>query len=75
MGTKTNGFRQTSRGRGFSPTQFNSCLIAIQMDEVFGAGNDHAVQSQNFRTECWNFSESFGQSRAGFQDCFEQTGN
>ena len=57
VGTKISGFRQTTRGRGFSPTRFNSCLRAIQMDKVFGAGNDCAVQSQNFRTEGWNFSD------------------
>ena len=30
-------FRQTPRGRGFSPTQFNPCLRAIQMAKVFRA--------------------------------------
>ena len=46
MGTKTTRFRQTPRGRGFSPTRFISCLRAIQMVEVYGAKS--AVQ---FRTK------------------------
>ena len=37
-GTKINDFLQVLRGRGFSPTRFNSCLRDIQMVEVFGAG-------------------------------------
>ena len=38
MGTKISEFRQTMRGKGFSPTRFSSCLRTIQMVEVFGAG-------------------------------------
>ena len=36
--TKIWGFRQALRGRGFSPTWFNSSLKAIQMVEIVGAG-------------------------------------
>ena len=35
VGTKINGFRQTSRGRGFSPTRFIFGLRAIQMARGF----------------------------------------
>ena len=38
MGTKISRFRQILRGRSFSPTRFNSCQKAIQMDGMFGAG-------------------------------------
>ena len=34
MGTKNTRFRQTPRGRGFSPTRFISCLRSIQMVET-----------------------------------------
>ena len=36
VGTKISGFFQTPRGRGFSPTRFNSCLRVIQMDGFLG---------------------------------------
>ena len=36
--TKIWGFRQAPRGRGFSPTWFNSCLRSIQMVEIVGVG-------------------------------------
>ena len=42
VGTKISGFRQTPRGRGFSPTRFNFCLIAVQMEKVLGARNSCA---------------------------------
>ena len=38
VGTKISGFRQTPRGRSFSPTWFNYCLRAIQIIEIVGAG-------------------------------------
>ena len=37
VGTRIQGFLQTSRGRGSSPTWFNPCLRVIQMVELFGA--------------------------------------
>ena len=48
MGTKNTRFRQTPRGRGFSPTRFISCLRAIPIVEVYGAGS--AVQ---FSSKFW----------------------
>ena len=58
VGTKIRGFRQTSRSRGFSSTQFNSCLRAIQMVEVFGAGST------------MHFSSKYLGLNAGLWDCF-----
>ena len=48
VGTRICGFRQNLRGRGFSPTLFNSCQRTIQMVEVFRVGTvDHLSPKKN----------------------------
>ena len=37
VGMRIQSFCQTPRGRGFSPTRFNSYLRVVQMDGAFGA--------------------------------------
>ena len=70
MGMRIRGFRQTPKGRGFSPTRFNSRLRAVQMDGVFGAGNGGAFQSLNFGTKCWKFRDCFWTLWTGFLRLF-----
>ena len=70
LGTEIMEFRQALRGRGFSPTWFNSCLRSIQMVEVFGA--ETAVHS-NLKDLRLNggFLELFSDSPGlSFQGCF-----
>ena len=74
VGTKFSKFRQTMRGRGLSPTRFNSCLRVVRMDEVFGAGNDRAFQSQKFGAKYWIFGDCFWIVRAWiFRTVFRQS--
>ena len=69
MGTKISGFRQTPKGRGFSPTWFNPCLKAIQMVEIVGAGTAVHFSPKDLRLNA-GFSSLFSNSsKLNFLDC------
>ena len=70
VGTKISRFRQTSRGRGFSPTWFNSCLRAIQMVEIVEAGTTMHFSSKDLGLNA-RFSGMFSSSpKLNLRDCF-----
>ena len=67
---KSVGFVKLREVGFFLPLDFILGLRAIQIELDVGAGNDCAVQSRNFGTECWNFQDYLGQSGAGFFGLF-----
>ena len=70
VGTRIWGFRQTSRGRGSSPTWFNPCLRVIQMVELFGAGTVMHFSPKDLGMNA-GFSGLFSNSPGlNFQGCF-----
>ena len=70
MGIKIGEFRQAPRGKGFSLTWFNSCLRAIQMDEIVGAGTTVYFNPKDLGLNA-GFSGLFSiSSKLNFQDCF-----
>ena len=71
MGTKISGFRQTPRGRCFSPTWFNPCLKSIQMVEIVGAGTTLHFSPKDLGLNA-GFSSLFSNSsELNFRDCIQ----
>ena len=69
MGTNFVEFRQTPRGRGFSPTWFSSCLRTIQMVGVFGAEKAMCFGSPGWDRKL-EILDCFEQSRLGLETAF-----
>ena len=70
MGTKIGEFRQASRGRGFSPTWFNSSLKVIQMVEIVRDGTALHFNPKDLGLNA-RFSRLFlNGPELNFRDCF-----